>query len=643
MSNTISNNSNRISGMVSGMDTESMVSQMLQASKIRIQNATQQKILLEWKQDYYKEITNKLNDFRNKYFGSSFNSLSVSNELTKLKPINFNSSYVSINPSSTSVKGDIYIDDIVSLASATRIESTSAITASPIIDVNPVNLSQLTGKSLNVVLDGVEKTITFTGSYNTTADVQSDLQLLLNSSFGSNRIIVDINMNKLTLNAQSGSALTIKNSGITGSEASDVLNFKIGDSNRLNLSIPLVETSLSSQLFVNPEDNLSFKINEKTFTFTSANTMNDIINKVNSSDAGVKMSYSTLSDKFTLTSLTTGTATDITVEDIEGSFNSTVFGVGIKTAGADAVVKLSTNGLTGEENLITITRSTNTFDVEGTSFTLLGKAAGAIKESISAKVEIDADAMVTTVKNFINDYNDLLNSLTSKLSEQKNRDYTPLTEEQKADMTESEITLWTQKAKSGLFQNDMYLKDISNKFQNSFLTGINKTGSVDETIGIIFADAGITTSIYSEKGKLHIDEQKLRNAISKDADKVISLFIQKPNSIFSLYSTDIEKQQRYNESGLFGRISDIIQINLSKTGIKGALINLVGSPGDTYNGQTEYSKRISDMDKKIQDMNDNMAEEETRYWKQFTAMETALSKLNSQSSWLTQQFSSMSN
>jgi flagellar hook-associated protein 2 len=189
----------------------------------------------------------------------------------------------------------------------------------------------------------------------------------------------------------------------------------------------------------------------------------------------------------------------------------------------------------------------------------------------------------------------------------------------------------------------MYLKEIANELKNSFLTGINKVGSTDETIGMIFADAGITTAIYSEKGKLHIDEQKLRNAISKDPDKVISLFAQKPNSIFSLYATDEQKQQRFNESGLFWRMSDLIERNLSTTGIKGALIELVGSPGDTYDTQTEYSKRISDMDKKIQDLNDRMADEENRYWEQFTAMETALSKLNSQSSWISQQFSSMSN
>ena len=63
-------------------------------------------------------------------------------------------------------------------------------------------------------------------------------------------------------------------------------------------------------------------------------------------------------------------------------------------------------------------------------------------------------------------------------------------------------------------------------------------------------------------------------------------------------------------------------------------MNLVGSPTDTYTNDTEYSKRIQALADRIEDMNDKLVDEENRYWKQFTAMETALAKLNQQSDWL---------
>jgi len=76
-------------------------------------------------------------------------------------------------------------------------------------------------------------------------------------------------------------------------------------------------------------------------------------------------------------------------------------------------------------------------------------------------------------------------------------------------------------------------------------------------------------------------------------------------------------------------------MNLSTVGKKGALITLVGSPNSSYTANTEYGKKISSMEDKIDDMKDKLVDEEDRYWNRFTAMESALSKLQSQNSWLT--------
>ena len=56
------------SGLASGMDTESMVEQMLSGTQNKIdkQNATKQQ--LEWKQEIYRDIISQINTFQNQFF-----------------------------------------------------------------------------------------------------------------------------------------------------------------------------------------------------------------------------------------------------------------------------------------------------------------------------------------------------------------------------------------------------------------------------------------------------------------------------------------------------------------------------------------------------------------------------------------------
>ena len=150
----------------------------------------------------------------------------------------------------------------------------------------------------------------------------------------------------------------------------------------------------------------------------------------------------------------------------------------------------------------------------------------------------------------------------------------------------------------------------------------------------ILAQIGITTGSYSEKGQLHLDESKLRTALSSEPQKVIDILTQQSSVSYSLYAPQSQQQKRFSELGVFSRVSDVISKNLNTVGKKGALITLVGSPNSSYKGETEYSRRIANLQSRIDTMNDKLTKQEDRYWNQFTAMETALSKLNSQSSWL---------
>jgi len=452
----------------------------------------------------------------------------------------------------------------------------------------------------------------------------------LTDAFGAGSIQVELNGDSLSLSSDT-STIMLSSAEDTENDALALLGFEDGASNRLSLNQSLNALSLKTPI---ETENVSFSINGENFTFSAGTSLNSVINSINSSDAGVTLTYSKLTDSFTMTAAQTGAASSIAFEDTEGSFLSSIFGEGKFTAGTDAVIRVGLNGETDEGDLVTVTRNSNTFDLDGTVITLNKKADADAAENVTIDVSLDTDALAEKITDFITDYNALLELINGKLNEKKYSGFLPLTDDEKENLTENEQNTWTEKAKSGLLRNDIFLQGIVSSLRSSLYTSVSSLTSSDEDIGLILSDIGITTGTYTENGKLVIDSDKLRETIESDPDGVLSLLTQKSTVGYSQYNTTENKELRYEQSGLIWRISDIVKNNISKIGIKGSLIELAGSPETNFVGTTTYSKRISDMEDRIDDLNDKLLEEEDYYWTKFTQMETALNSLNSQSSWL---------
>jgi flagellar hook-associated protein 2 len=116
--------------------------------------------------------------------------------------------------------------------------------------------------------------------------------------------------------------------------------------------------------------------------------------------------------------------------------------------------------------------------------------------------------LVDKITQFVNDYNELLDSITSKTTEEFDRNYQPLTDAEKETLTDSEIDSLTKKAKTGLLRNDIYLTGIATSLRSTLYKAVQKTDGTGENIDYILADIGITTSSYTENGKLKIDEDR---------------------------------------------------------------------------------------------------------------------------------------
>ena len=363
----------------------------------------------------------------------------------------------------------------------------------------------------------------------------------------------------------------------------------------------------------------------KGLTYNS--TITDIMNKINSSDAKVSISYMKNADKFLIQSTVGGVAGDV---KIEGSDAEMLFGVKdtdyTVTKGQDAIVSVK---YAGSDDVINLTRESNTFNMDGLNITLngtFGYSGDTLiegTEPVKFNAKTDSDSIVKAVTDMIKDYNDMIELVNKEVSTKPNRSYEPLTDDQKADMTEDQIKKWEEKAKTGLLFNDSDLRGLSDSMRFIF-----ESGSADKAA---LASFGISTSTnYGDNGKLVLDETKFRASLESNSADLQKLFTRAADS-----STG-------DKGGVMARMSEITEKYASTTGAtKGILIEKAGSVyAPTSILKNSLQKSMDSQDTVIDRLNKQLKTETDRYIKQFTNLETLISQMNSQSSWLSQSFGS---
>lgn len=381
--------------------------------------------------------------------------------------------------------------------------------------------------------------------------------------------------------------------------------------------------------------NISFKINNTEFSYDlggadSKKTLNNIISDIATKE-NVNISYSQLTKCFSITSKTTGAAQTISASDTTGSFITSLFGGAVNATGTDAEVEITEPG----QGKTTVYQSSNDFSIDGISYSL--KDIGETSFSTAG----NPSKIVDKVKDFINQYNSLIQDINDKISEKKQYSYKPLTDAQKADMKDDDIKKWEDKAKQGIISNDVDLESMLSKMRMSFYDAVKDAGITLNDIGLS------TTNDLSKSGQIVIDEEKLRAAIQKDPDKVMNIFIKKSNSQPSYIANDSKdvnaaanRKTRYNEEGIFQRLNDIMQDYTRTFNGKGTLIKKAGIKGDSTEFKNAFSDRIKEKLTAITNMTKALQTKEDNYYKKFSALETAMNKMNSQQSWLAQQLGS---
>lgn len=355
-----------------------------------------------------------------------------------------------------------------------------------------------------------------------------------------------------------------------------------------------------------------FKINGKLVgAFNKDTALETVLTSINgNADAGVKVSYSKTTNQFQFTAKESGASSRI---DMGDGLANALFGGGTKEDGTDAIFSMKVNG----QPLNDISRSSNTFDVDGMSVSLKGTFTATEADAVSFTSSSDADKIVDAIKSMVEDYNAMVTEIKnaySTMPQQKSNGkyYEPLTEEDKADMSESSIKAYEEKAKQGLLFAD---RDLS-----ALYTQLTSAISMSGKDGADLKAIGITSNYSNGLTTLSLNEEKLRAALETDPDKVRDVF---SKSVASGSSSN----------GLMQALKSPLDMYSKTQGTKGILVQKAGStlaPSTLY--KNTLQNKLDDIDTQIEKWQDKMADQVDRYTSKFTALEKLISQMNSQSS-----------
>ena len=591
-------------------------------------------------------------------------------------------------------------------------------------------LEYLSKKSVSVEYNGVTKTISLADFVKevedgkrgeNTDDLASYLQERVNSEFGAGKVTVGVSEDGgLSFGVKEGSGSTLK----VTSSAGEVLGIGSGVSNYLNTTKTLGDL-LGKEYFAqlgedeeyDEEKADDYEYGTKAFVingvtigeFDKDTTLQSVLDAINNNtEAGVKASFSGLTNSFVFTTTETGadkeinfggglasdlfgtsgnaatktmgellgdsvewgedgTATlqfyvngnprggiqitkDSTLEDIAskqsmvkaaltydeetgkytlnndrvsfGRSDGTTFSLGDLveaantdnnfTAGSDAVMTAMVNG-----QEVKIQRSSNTVEMDGLSVTLKGTFDRTDNEEdwVSFETRSDSDNVVGTIRSFVDEYNAILKEIhdaysTQPLKNTSGDKYSPLTDDDRSGMSDSAIAAYEEKAKTGLLFGDSDLSALYGKLVDVFSSGA-------------LSGIGLSTSYSNGLTQISLDEDKLREALDSDPDKVRDAFTE-------------SKSLGGTSDGLMTKVKTVLDTYASKSvATPGILVKKAGTKLSSVSLQSNtMQKQIDSIQEQISKWQTKLSNKVDYYTRQFTALESLMSTMNNQSSML---------
>ncbi|GLX70892.1 flagellar filament capping protein FliD [Paenibacillus glycanilyticus] len=580
----------RVTGLASGMDYESMIKQLMDAQRVPLDKLNQKKQINQWKQDDYRAINNKILDFKN----TAFDMKLQSGYLTKTTSSS-NTNVATVTGTAVAIEGS-YTLQVDQLAKAATLKS-GTLSGSTV------------GKDTTITLNGVNIEVKSSDTYQNLAD-----KINMESLKTGVKVAYDSTLKTMFFStSKTGAASDID---LRGADVGTILGLTTSTTAATTTGSVQLATDTSLTSFAGKTFSMKIGGQEYKVDLSATSTVGDLVSKMNDSlkNTGVSLSLNSTGnlvidnpDKSKTIDFTTGS--DVGVLGALGLDAAAPVDAAPSIYKQGQNAKVLFNGVAGEYD-------SNTFTIAGLNIT--AKAEGSDVTNIG--VTQDVDSVFDKIKSFVDKYNDLISSINSELSEEKYRDYTPLTDAQKKEMTDDQIKQWEDKAKSGMLANDSVLTSSLYSMRQALSSSVSglATGQLkslsDIGISSSLISGGTVSGSYLDKGKLYIDETKLKQMISEKPDEVMALFNADDKDSKSSAGDGIATR-------LYNQATDIFNQIVDKAGKSTSVKNTYVLGKESL----EYDKQISALQTRLDDM-------ETRYYNQFTAMEKYISQMNSRSS-----------
>lgn len=640
----------RMTGLISGMDTESLVKQLADAHKIKVDNAKKKQTKAEWKKEAWASLNTKLlNFYRNALttFKSTgtYSAKAVNGSLTGvkisagLKAVNGNHKVKVEDTASAQMWTGHQINNKKYTATSYVSTSDSSKKLSEIYDQNGYSVQNALNGSSFTVKDssdpdaaGVEVNINL--GANATID---DLLSSINSQMGTTGLTASFTDGALTFTNttateqdgtfsgghsitvtakdkasatalglaynENGTGMTIAPQGDsieTNSIRGAVFAYEKKETKDSNVtaSTKLVDLEIA--------DGTVIKVNNTEITVDRTTTLSSLASAMEK--AGISANYDANQGRFYLSSKDTGTKNGFTVV----ADDDTLKALGLDLADGEAG-KIAASDAKIIYNGVEYVQSSNGFNINGLTIDVSAKG-----EEQSFSVDTDVDGIYDKVKNFVKEYNELITEMNKLYNADSSRGYEPLTSEEKDAMTEEEAEKWETKIKDSLLRRDSTISSLLSSMRTTLNKSVEVTNSDGTTTRYALSSFGIVTGGYTEKGQLHIygnsddpeyadREDKLKAAISANPEALIKTLTTLGGEMY----TNLQKAQK-------------------------SIVNVRSSM--TFYNDKQMDGEIKDLKKDVTSLQDKLTKEEDKYYKQFSAMETALSRLQSQQNYIAQLF-----
>jgi flagellar hook-associated protein 2 len=689
----------RLSGMVSGMDTESLVTALVSGYQLKKDNLVKAQTKLSWKQEKWKTMNTSIYSF----YSGKLSSARFGKAYSLKKSTVSNSSVATVTASSSAVAGDqtLKVKELASSGYLTggevtnKSDSTSKITGSSKLSAitnktsgqGSVTLS-VDGKSTNIELTddmtvnqflvklkdaGVQasfdeanqrffissktsgkdgdfslvandtagrdslyelglytddKTSTaeytkWAGYYNDTdGTYTSALDDIINSAYESNKISFDtVAQEKLAAYSKASATVDsfntkyMSDTGVTaednakaqlaaliskgkgGDDNSDFDESKLTDKEKENyktLKSDIDNYNTAKQSMEDLKDYVNIEVKDGKTTVSAL--------KETDSAVGVANIAAETADRNTKIKADLTTQYQNKAKNSYDMINAAhEFSKGAsRKVGQDSEIEL---------NGATFTSNSNNYSINGITIQVTAKTKD--DEQVTITTDTDVDAIYKSIKDMFTDYNKLIKSMDEAYNADSSKGYEPLTDDEKSAMTDDEVEKWEAKIKDSLLRKDDTLSSIINTMKNDMASSFTINGKSYALSSFGIATQGYFSSGENEKGVYHIDgdsddsvssgnDDKLRAAIASDPETVVSFFSQLATKLY----TDLGNKMATSS---------------------------VSSAYTVYNDK-QMTKQYSEYTTKISDAETKITTWEDYYYSKFSAMESALSKLNSQTS-----------